>query len=84
MKIVLTRVASDRRRFVVGRNGARPQARDLETRSFLGYNLVHLTVERVFGFTAGFYGRLASDIALEPSTLQRPPSRGASPGFSRT
>ncbi|MBL8950550.1 MAG: hypothetical protein JNK82_07215 [Myxococcaceae bacterium] len=65
MKIVFTRLTADRHRFDVLRDGRAPESRELETRSYLAHDLVHFTVERVFGFTAGFYGRLASGVALD-------------------
>lgn len=64
MRILMTRVNSDRHLFAIVRaDGSREEA-NLETRSLLVHDLVHYAVEREVPFHKGFYGLLASGQTL--------------------
>jgi hypothetical protein len=59
MKVVLTKLTSERHRLeVLG------QSVELETRSFLVHDFVHFAVERAAGLKRGFYGSLAAGVPL--------------------
>lgn len=59
MKILLRRLDNDRHRLVVERADGSRLERELETRSVLLHDLVHLAVEAQADLTDGFWGMLA-------------------------
>ncbi len=65
MRIRLTRLSNDRHRLAVERPDGSWAEQELETRSVLLHDLVHLAVEAEAGLTDGFWGRLASGADFE-------------------
>lgn len=65
IRILLTRLSSDRHRLEIIREDGSSEQRALETRSLLTHDLVHFAVETEAGLTGGFYGQLAEGQRLE-------------------
>lgn len=74
MRIRLTRLTSDRHRLEVERGDGVWDGVELETRSLLLHDLVHLAIERELGTADGFWGRIAAGAPLvglrEPELLE--------------
>lgn len=65
MRVIFTRLTDDRHGFRIVRADGSEDSRELETRSFLLHDLVHLAVETEAGLKDSFYGRLSRGAAYE-------------------
>lgn len=64
MRVSFTKLSSERHRFGVLRADGSREALELESRSYLLHDWVHLAVEAELAIVDGFYGHLASGTAL--------------------
>lgn len=83
MRIAFTPLTSDRHRLAVRRDDGTVDSVELETRSLLLHDLVHLAVESEAGLDAGFWGLVAAGAPLDGLRIESDAMNAADPPADR-